>query len=384
MEKFRAQSSLENKKHVDLTLSGKPQLAKQMPDKKAANKKKALTKANSAIKFRPANYKWHLGGRLKELKYRNLARKFLYLWQYKTFKINRIHACHLPFANFLELEKYRSRKIISAIVSDWRVFTWENSTEWRLEVRADFHYHFNLKRKVTDLLKNYWQQRKDKEILQKSKNLELQNFQRRQIFSIWLENLDKKRSESSILYRFKSKNYLENSETNSAAVTMIHKNSETKLEIWKTWKNYQRLNVAEQKIKNFKSCHLLKIWQEQTSLNFVHLAGEITEIHQKNLKISVIQSWRQQIKYQKQELNLEKLRLKKLFATWQDNCQKRQNSKSEEFVEKCSKFQLQQNYKRMTEIFHCWQNAAKTRQKQAGLVQNFQNRQHLAGYWGGS
>ncbi|XP_053135514.1 protein SFI1 homolog isoform X3 [Hemicordylus capensis] len=85
------------------------------------------------ISYRVA-YTWNRGGRLKELRIRHLARKFLYLWMKKVF--GRIL--------FSTARCYYDRRILRKAFGEWKEEWWLACREWKLTIRADCHYRYFL------------------------------------------------------------------------------------------------------------------------------------------------------------------------------------------------------------------------------------------------
>ncbi|KAM3939555.1 protein SFI1 homolog [Leptodactylus fuscus] len=110
----------------------------RLPARAPAVTPRAPGNTRSAKSSRPGpyrvNYTWNRGGRLKELRIRHLARKFLYLWIRKTF--GRI----LPSI----ARRHYSFHLLRYCFSQWKEEWWTLCKEWRLSVRAECHYRYTL------------------------------------------------------------------------------------------------------------------------------------------------------------------------------------------------------------------------------------------------
>nr|XP_055069688.1 protein SFI1 homolog [Misgurnus anguillicaudatus] len=76
-------------------------------------------------------YTWNRGGRLKELRIRHLARKFLHLWIQKTFGRRRITTS--------QARSHYCKVILKKTFGAWKDEWWQTRKEWTLNIRADCH-----------------------------------------------------------------------------------------------------------------------------------------------------------------------------------------------------------------------------------------------------
>ncbi|ELK18694.1 Protein SFI1 like protein [Pteropus alecto] len=81
-----------------------------------------------------ASHAWTQRGRLRELRIRCVARKFLYLWIRKTF--GRVFPSKARF--------YYEQKILRKVFEEWKEEWWVFHREWKLCVRAFCHYRYYL------------------------------------------------------------------------------------------------------------------------------------------------------------------------------------------------------------------------------------------------
>ncbi|XP_075893516.1 uncharacterized protein sfi1 isoform X2 [Nelusetta ayraudi] len=79
-------------------------------------------------------YTWNKGGRLKELRIRHLARKFLWIWMQNTF--GRV----LP----QKAKSHYNSVILRRAFEGWRDEWWASMREWSLTTRAECHYKYHL------------------------------------------------------------------------------------------------------------------------------------------------------------------------------------------------------------------------------------------------
>uniref|UniRef100_A0A452SI15 SFI1 centrin binding protein n=1 Tax=Ursus americanus TaxID=9643 RepID=A0A452SI15_URSAM len=81
-----------------------------------------------------ASHGWIRRNRLRELRIRCVARKFLYLWIRMTF--GRVFPSKARF--------YYEQRILRKVFEEWKEEWWVFQREWKLCVRADCHYRYHL------------------------------------------------------------------------------------------------------------------------------------------------------------------------------------------------------------------------------------------------
>ncbi|XP_054641735.1 protein SFI1 homolog isoform X2 [Dunckerocampus dactyliophorus] len=94
---------------------------------------KVRTLQSRSIPYR-VGYNWNKGGRLKELRIRHLARKFLKIWMQNTFGQIHPHVAKCHYDNVLQRRTFEG----------WRDELWASRKEWSLSLRADCHHKYYL------------------------------------------------------------------------------------------------------------------------------------------------------------------------------------------------------------------------------------------------
>ncbi|XP_056241687.1 protein SFI1 homolog [Seriola aureovittata] len=79
-------------------------------------------------------YSWNKGGRLKELRIRHLARKFLNIWMQNTFGRVPPH----------KAKSHYESVVLRRAFEGWREEWWTSRREWSLTMRAECHYRYYL------------------------------------------------------------------------------------------------------------------------------------------------------------------------------------------------------------------------------------------------
>uniref|UniRef100_A0A8C2ZKN4 Sfi1 spindle body domain-containing protein n=1 Tax=Cyclopterus lumpus TaxID=8103 RepID=A0A8C2ZKN4_CYCLU len=100
----------------------------------SGGERKQVLKVHTRKLLYRVGYSWNKGGRLKELRIRHLARKFLKIWMQNTF--GRI----LPH----KAKSHYNTRVLKRAFAGWRDEWWTSRREWSLAMRAECHYRYYL------------------------------------------------------------------------------------------------------------------------------------------------------------------------------------------------------------------------------------------------
>ncbi|XP_038947927.1 protein SFI1 homolog isoform X2 [Rattus norvegicus] len=114
--------------------------------------------------------------RLRELRVRCVARKFLYLWMRVTF--GRVTPSRARF--------FHEQKILRKVFGEWREEWWVSQREWKLCVRADCHYRYYLYNLIFQNWKSFvYQQREMRKRFQRAEHHDMKQ-KMRHAWKSWL------------------------------------------------------------------------------------------------------------------------------------------------------------------------------------------------------
>ncbi|XP_021112889.1 protein SFI1 homolog isoform X3 [Heterocephalus glaber] len=317
----------------------KPCSPKALPKKKSSALSGRVPRTTCPVKCGTS----HTGtrrGRLRELHIRCMARKFLYLWIRMTF--GRIFPSKARF--------YYEQKILQKVFEGWKEEWWVSHREWKLCVRADYHYRYYLYNLVFQSWKACmrWQQEMRSKYM-KAKDHDAKQ-KMRQAWKAWLIYVAVRRtklqmhttalefSQQSILWMWWSKwrQQLGQAHMNHAfcGTALKHRAFSLKLQAWSQWKEQLLLSQRE-RWKVVLAVQHHQWWQKRKSLrawleylNMHRVKKQQNEMAEQLHRVTVLQihfcdwrwAWEQrQSLYAHQALVEElarKMALRRAFLHW--------------------------------------------------------------------
>ncbi|XP_036077342.1 LOW QUALITY PROTEIN: protein SFI1 homolog [Rousettus aegyptiacus] len=218
-----------------------------------------------------ASHAWTKRGRLRELRIRCVARKFLYLWIRKTF--GRVFPSKARF--------YYEQKILRKVFEEWKEEWWVFHREWKLCVRADCHYRYYLYNLMFQTWKIYVYQKQE----MRSKYMRAENHDAKQkmqqAWKSWLIYVVFRRTKlqmqtAALQFRQRSILWVWWSEWRRqlgkvrmghalCASAMKHRNLSLQLKAWSQWQE-QLLHVHRERQKVISAVKHHQHWQKWRSL----------------------------------------------------------------------------------------------------------------------
>ncbi|XP_025255842.1 protein SFI1 homolog isoform X2 [Theropithecus gelada] len=131
----------------------KPYSAKTLSNKKSSASfgiRRELPSTSHLVQYR-GTHTCTRQGRLRELRIRCVARKFLYLWIRMTF--GRVFPSKARF--------YYEQRLLRKVFEEWKEEWWVFHHEWKLCVRADCHYRYYLYNLMFQTWKTYVRQQQE-------------------------------------------------------------------------------------------------------------------------------------------------------------------------------------------------------------------------------
>ncbi|CAK8675526.1 unnamed protein product [Clavelina lepadiformis] len=259
------------------------------PSKKDNLRKPASQRKKKTFVRRPVDYTWNRGGRLKEIRIRTQARKFLYLWINRAF----------GKMTFSQASSYHKKALIRKSFLEWKGIWWEKCGEMKLWIRAEYFDRYRTYGKVWLAWKEFTQYKKQ----QKAKNeIALKHYSSlayRQYISLWKVYVQLRRVKKNLYNKAYS----------------IAKTSATK-QAWIKWQSALSTKRKEDENMGIASCHWSNVIQMKTWNVWLTRYNERCVLHRNNSDATKhhnmvivkrsLQSWFQYIAIKQRKYNLYK------------------------------------------------------------------------------
>ncbi|CAH6986344.1 protein SFI1 homolog [Phodopus roborovskii] len=304
------------------------------------NKSSALSGVQRELpRSSPASHNW-ARYRLRELRSRCVARKFLYLWIRVTF--GRVTPSRARF--------FHEQRILRKVFGEWREEWWVSQREWKLCVRADCHYRYYL----YNLMFHNWkafvhQQQEMRKGLRRAEHHDTKR-KMRQAWKSWLIYMVARRTKChmqntalefrrrSVLCSWWSKWRWRLGQAHAGhalhAAAVKHRALSLQMQVWSRWQE-QLLNTQRERRKVATAVRHHQRWQKQRSLKawlqYLHirrLKRWQNEMAAQFHRVTVLQihfcdwqwawEWRQSLSAHQAlvEKLAKKMALRRAFAHW--------------------------------------------------------------------
>ncbi|XP_036056173.1 protein SFI1 homolog isoform X2 [Onychomys torridus] len=278
--------------------------------------------------------------RLRELRSRCVARKFLYLWIRMTF--GRVTPSRARF--------FHEQRILQKVFGEWREEWWVSQREWKLCVRADCHYRYYLYNLMFQNWKTFVHQRREmRKGLRRAEHHDTKQ-KMRQAWKSWLIYMVARRTKhhmqsTAVEFRRRSvlcfwwsrwRRRLAQAHADRALHTVAekHRARNLQLQAWSRWQE-QLLNSHRERWKVVSAVRHHQRWQKQRSLKawlqYLHIRRAKrwqNEMAVQFHRVTVLQirfcdwqwawEWRQSLSAHQAlvEKLAKKMALRRVFAHW--------------------------------------------------------------------
>ncbi|XP_040602788.1 protein SFI1 homolog isoform X2 [Mesocricetus auratus] len=317
----------------------KPCSRKALPLNRSAFSGVQKGSPRSCYSSTPASHSW-TRHRLRELRSRCVARKFLYLWIRMTF--GRVTPSRARL--------FHEQRILQKVFGEWREEWWVSQREWKLCVRADCHYRYYLYSLMFKSWKTFVHQQQElRKGLQRAERHDTKQ-KIRQAWKSWLIYMVARRTKRQMqntALEFRRQSVLRfwwrkwrwrlgqaHADRALLAAAVKHRALSLQLQAWSRWQE-QLLNRRRESWKVVTAVRHHQRWQKQRSwkawLEYLHICRvkrRQSEMAAKFHRVTVLQiyfcdwqwawEWRQSLSAHQAlvEKLAKKIALRRAFAHW--------------------------------------------------------------------